>query len=173
VKHPFWSIAPKVMFGSVSRHFTNLRHVKEAKLVFEPECTISGYQSCEASFLVHCTQNDVWKCYEAFHKPSAGKTWKPHVSGRNAIFRGTKVVKHPFYPLDPKMIFGSVSKHFANLRHVKMQNSYIGSECSISGYQSCKYFGAFHKPSAGKRWKTHVSGRNAIFRGIKVVEHPL
>jgi hypothetical protein len=30
------------MFGSVSWHFANLRHVKEAKLVFEPECTISG-----------------------------------------------------------------------------------------------------------------------------------
>jgi hypothetical protein len=34
VKHPFYSIAPKIMFGSVSEHFTNLRYVKNAKLVF-------------------------------------------------------------------------------------------------------------------------------------------
>jgi hypothetical protein len=73
VKHPFYSIGPKMMFGSVSWHFANLGHVKDAKLVFEPECTISGYQSCEASILVHWTQNDVWKCFGAFRKPSVGK----------------------------------------------------------------------------------------------------
>jgi hypothetical protein len=86
VKHPFKSIGPKVMLGSVLWHFANLRHVKEAKLVFEPECTISGYQSCEASILVHCTQNNVWKWFGAFHKPSAGKRCKTSVSGPNAIF---------------------------------------------------------------------------------------
>jgi hypothetical protein len=61
------------MFGSVSWLFANFGHVKDAKLVFEPECTISGYQSCEASILVHWTQNDVWKCFEAFRKPTGGK----------------------------------------------------------------------------------------------------
>jgi hypothetical protein len=78
------------------RWFTNLRHEQDAKLLFEPKCTISGYQSCEASILVHRTQNDVWKCFGAFRKPTAGKRWKTRVSGPNAIFRGTKVVKHPF-----------------------------------------------------------------------------
>jgi hypothetical protein len=63
VKHPFYSIGPKTMSGCVSEHFLNLRHVKDAKLVFEPECTISGYQSCEASILVHWTQNDVCECF--------------------------------------------------------------------------------------------------------------
>jgi hypothetical protein len=53
-KHPF-----KMMFGSVSEHFTNIRYVKDAKLVFESQCTISGYQSCEAFILVHWSQNDV------------------------------------------------------------------------------------------------------------------
>jgi hypothetical protein len=67
------AIGPKMMFGSVSWHFANLGHVKDAKLVFEPECTISGYQSCEASILAHWTQNDVWKCFGAFRKPSAVK----------------------------------------------------------------------------------------------------
>jgi hypothetical protein len=54
------------MFGSVSENFSNLRRVKDAKLVIEPECTISGYQSCEASILVRWTQNDVWECFGAF-----------------------------------------------------------------------------------------------------------
>jgi hypothetical protein len=31
VKHPFYSIRPKVMFGSVSEYFTNLRQVKRCK----------------------------------------------------------------------------------------------------------------------------------------------
>jgi hypothetical protein len=50
-----------MMFRSVSEHFANLRYVKDAKLVFEPECTISGYQSCEASI-----QNDVSEYFTAF-----------------------------------------------------------------------------------------------------------
>jgi hypothetical protein len=63
-----------MMFGSVSEHFANLRHIKRCK-------------TC--------------------------------VSSLNALFRGTEVVKHPFYSLGPKMMFGGVSEHFANLRHVK------------------------------------------------------
>jgi hypothetical protein len=34
VKHPFYTIGPKMMFGSVSEHFANLQHVKDAKLTF-------------------------------------------------------------------------------------------------------------------------------------------
>jgi hypothetical protein len=52
-----------MMFVSVSDDFTNLQHVRDAKLVFEPECTISGYKSCEASILIHWTQNDVCECF--------------------------------------------------------------------------------------------------------------
>jgi hypothetical protein len=43
-------------------------------------------------------------------------------SGLNALLRGTEVVKHTFYFIGPKMMFGSVSEHFTNLRHEKMQN---------------------------------------------------
>jgi hypothetical protein len=67
VKHPFYSIGRKMMFRSVSVHFANFRHVRVAKLMFEPECTISWYQSCETSILVHWTQNDVWESFRAFH----------------------------------------------------------------------------------------------------------
>jgi acid stress-induced BolA-like protein IbaG/YrbA len=47
------------------------------------------------------------------------KRWKTCVSGLNALFQGTEVVKRPFYSIGPTMMFGSVSEHFANLRHVK------------------------------------------------------
>jgi hypothetical protein len=67
VNLPFQSIGPKMMFGSVLEHFANLRRVTDVKLVFEPECTISRYQSCEASILVHWTQNDVCECFRSFH----------------------------------------------------------------------------------------------------------
>jgi hypothetical protein len=41
VKHQFYSIGPKIMFECVSEHFAHIRHVKDAKLMFEPDCTIS------------------------------------------------------------------------------------------------------------------------------------
>jgi hypothetical protein len=141
-KHPFYSIRPKMMFGSVMEHFANLVHVKRWNLVFRswmhyfaapkfrsidstpfdqkwymgalrstsltlyenlcfgPECTIAGYQSCEASILLHWTQNDVWECYGAFRWPSARKRWY--------------------------------------LRRVKDENLCLGPECTISGHQSCE-----------------------------------
>jgi acid stress-induced BolA-like protein IbaG/YrbA len=47
------------------------------------------------------------------------KRCKTCVSGQTALFRGTIVVKHPFWSIGPKMMFGSVSEHFANLQQVK------------------------------------------------------
>jgi hypothetical protein len=115
VKHPFYSIGPKLMFGIVSEHFANLRHEKDAKLASVPECTILGYQSCEPSIPLHWTQNDVWECFGACRLHSTGKRCKTCVSGLNTLFRGTKVVKHPFYSIGHKMMFGSVSDHFTNV----------------------------------------------------------
>jgi hypothetical protein len=66
-----------MMFGCVSEHFANLRHVKKSKT---------------------------------------------SVSSLNALFRGTEVVKRPFYSIGPKMMFGCVSKHFADLDMQKMPN---------------------------------------------------
>jgi hypothetical protein len=54
-----------------------------------------------------------------------GKRWKTHVSGLNALSRGTEVVKHPFNFIWTKIMFGSVSKHFANLRHVKIRKTCV------------------------------------------------
>jgi hypothetical protein len=36
-------------------------------------------------------------------------------------------VKHPFYSIGPKMMFGSVSEHFAKLRHVKIIKTCVSS----------------------------------------------
>ena len=53
------------------------------------------------------------------------KRYKTFVSDLNALFRGTEVAKmvsqrkHPFYPIKPRMMFGGVLEHIANLRHVK------------------------------------------------------
>ena len=58
---------------------------------------------------------------ELWHK----KRCKICVSGMNALFRGTELAKmvsqrnHPFYSIRPKTMFGSVSEHFADLRHLK------------------------------------------------------
>jgi hypothetical protein len=41
------------------------------------------------------------------------------------LFHGTEVAKHPFYSIRPKMMFGSVSEHFANLRHVKRCKPFV------------------------------------------------
>jgi hypothetical protein len=55
-------------------------------LCFGPKCTISGYRSCEASILVHWTQNDVWKCFRAFRKPSEVKEEKLVLGARMQYF---------------------------------------------------------------------------------------
>jgi uncharacterized protein YodC (DUF2158 family) len=61
---------------------------KDAKLVFAPECTISGYQSCEASILVYWTQNDVWECFRVFRKPSTCKKMKNLCFGPECTISG-------------------------------------------------------------------------------------
>jgi hypothetical protein len=121
LKHPFYSIGPKMMFGSVLGHFANLWHVKDAILVFEPECTISGYQSCEACILLHSMKIMFGGVSEHFSNHRHIKRCETCVSGLNAPFQCNYVVKHPFYSSGPRMMF----EHFANLRHVKRCNTCV------------------------------------------------
>jgi hypothetical protein len=79
-----------------------------------PKCTISGHQSCEASILLLRPKMMFRSVSEHFDV----KRCKTCVSVLYALFRGTKVAKHPFYSIAPKMIYGSVTENFANLRHV-------------------------------------------------------
>jgi hypothetical protein len=55
------------------------------------------------------------------------KRCKTCVLGPNTLFRGTEVVKHPFYSNGPKIMFGSVSEYFANLQQVTRCNTCVPS----------------------------------------------
>jgi hypothetical protein len=66
---------------------------------------------------------------ESFTNLRQVKRYKTCVSGLNALFRGTEVVKHPFYSIGSKMMFASVLDHFTNLRLEKRcKTSFRGSE---------------------------------------------
>jgi hypothetical protein len=107
-------------------------------LCFGPECTISGCQRCESSILLRWTQYVVWECFRAFRSPLARRRCETCVSGLNALFRGAKDENHPFYSIGPKMMFESVSEHFANLCHIKDVKLVFEPEFIISGYRSCE-----------------------------------
>jgi hypothetical protein len=79
-----------------------------------------GYRSCESSILSNWKKNYVGSDSEHFANLRHEKRCKTCVTGLNALFRGTEVVKHPFYSIGTKMIFRSVSEYFANLHHVKI-----------------------------------------------------
>jgi hypothetical protein len=87
--------------------------------VFVPECTISVYQSSEQSILHHWNQNMFGCLSEHFTNIRHVKICETYVSRLNALFRGTKLAKEPFYSIRTKMMSGIVSEHFANLRYVK------------------------------------------------------
>jgi acid stress-induced BolA-like protein IbaG/YrbA len=88
-------------------------------LCFGPECSISGYRSCEASILLQRPKMMFGSVSEHFTNLGHVKRCKTCVSGLYALSQGTEVAKHPFYSIRPKMMFGSVSENFAKLRHVK------------------------------------------------------
>jgi hypothetical protein len=135
-KHPFYSIRPEMMFGSVSEHFANIRHVKRCKTcVFDRSAITSRRKKMKtcvsdlnALFRGTKVVNHLFysigpkmmfvSVSKHFDNLRHIKRYKTCVSGMNALFQGTKVAKHPFYSIRHKMMFGSVSEHFANLRHV-------------------------------------------------------
>jgi hypothetical protein len=67
----------------------------------------------------------VWIVFEHLKNHHNVKRYKTFVSGVNALFRGTEVVKivshlmHAFYSLGPKMMSGSVLEHFVNVWNIK------------------------------------------------------
>jgi hypothetical protein len=87
-------------------HFSNLRYVKDEKLVFRARMHYFGYQSCEASILVHWTQNDVPECFRAFRKPWASKRRKLVFRARMQYFGVLKLWSIHSSPLDPKWCLG-------------------------------------------------------------------
>jgi hypothetical protein len=110
-----WNISNghKMMFGSVSEHFEPSIGNKMQNLCSEPEYTVSGYRSCEASILLHWTQIDVWECFGAFVLPSRGKRCKTCVRASMHYFGVSKSLN---ISIAPKVMFGSVSEYFTKLR---------------------------------------------------------
>jgi hypothetical protein len=116
VKHPFYSIGTKMMFASVSEHFTNLRHVKGAKLVFRSRMHYFRLPKLWSIHSSQCTQNDVWKCFGAFRKRSAGKRWKLVFRARMQYFGVPMLWSIHSSPLDPKWclrVFQMISLTFS------------------------------------------------------------
>jgi hypothetical protein len=111
-KRPFYSIRTKMMFGSVLKHFANLRHVKRCKTCFRVEFTVSVYQSCEATILLHWNENYVWECFTACSNLRHVKTCKTCVRTRTHYFRVPKLWSIHSKSIRPNMTFGSVSEHF-------------------------------------------------------------
>jgi hypothetical protein len=119
-KHPFYSIWTKTMFGSVSEHFANLRHVKRCKT-----CVCARMHCFDVPKLrsIHSTPLEPrwWLgVFQSISLTSARKKMQNLCSCPNALFRGTKLAKGPVYSIRTKMMVGNVSEHFANLRHVKI-----------------------------------------------------
>jgi hypothetical protein len=87
-----------MIFWIVLEHFANLPCEKDAKFQFEPESTISGYQSFEASILVYWIQRSkmIFESVSVHFANHRSAKMQNLCSGLNALFRGTKVVKHPF-----------------------------------------------------------------------------
>jgi hypothetical protein len=108
-------------------------------MCFETECTISGYRSCENSFvtqafiLLHWTQNEDWECFSTFSIPSECKKMQNLCFWRECTIWGTEIAnlvswpKHPFYSIGPKMIIWSVLEHFRNLRKIKWCKTCVSS----------------------------------------------
>jgi hypothetical protein len=80
---------------------------------FEPECTSSGYRTCEASILLQWTQNDVWGVLQSISLTFSIKkdailvlrAWMHYlgVPKLRIWFRNQSIHSTP---LDPKWLFG-------------------------------------------------------------------
>jgi hypothetical protein len=107
------------MFASISEHFANIRHVKGAKLVFRARM---HYFRVPKLWSIHSSPLGPKWCLWVFQMISLSfgtNKVQNFCSSLNALFRGTKVVKHPFKSIRPNMMYGSVSEHFANPWQVK------------------------------------------------------
>jgi hypothetical protein len=117
---------------------------------------------------------------------------KTCVSVLNGLFRGTKVVKHPFYYIGPKMIYRNATEHFTNLLHVKRCKTCVsGLNALFGGTKVAKMLSQQKRPfysirpkmmfgSVSEHFNNHfhvkicktcVSGLHALFWGNKVAKH--
>jgi hypothetical protein len=137
VKHPFYSIGPKMVFRSVSKHFADLWHVKICKT-----CVRAYVHYLRPKLRnMHPTPLDEKWCLGVFRSILLTfrhiKRCEICVSGLNVLFQCNEVMKHQFYSIGTKMMFGSVSQCFANIWHVKV--AYLCSSLNaLFRNQSCE-----------------------------------
>jgi acid stress-induced BolA-like protein IbaG/YrbA len=92
-----------MMFGSVSRHFANLRHIKRGKTcVSGLKAQFQGIQVVKHPFYSIGTKIMFGIVLEHFANLRHIKRGKISVSSLTALFQGTEVLKHPFYTVGPK-----------------------------------------------------------------------
>jgi hypothetical protein len=92
-----------MMFGSVSEHLANLRHVKRCKnCVSGLKALFWGTEVVKHSFYSIGTKMMFGSVSEHLANLRHVTRYKTCVSGLNALFRGTEVVKHSFFSIDPK-----------------------------------------------------------------------
>jgi acid stress-induced BolA-like protein IbaG/YrbA len=97
----------KMMFGSVSEHFANLRHVKRFKTcVSALNALFRGIEVIKHTFYSIYPIMMFGSVSEHFANCRHVKRCKTCVSVMNALFWGTEVVRHPFYSIGGKMMFG-------------------------------------------------------------------
>ena len=122
---------------------------KMQNLCFGPECTISGYRSCEngvvpnASILLHWTQNDVWECFGAFRKPLTCKKMQNLWFRPKCTISGHQSCENGFVPKALILLHWSqndVCKCFGPFRKPSecktIKNLCFEPECTNSGYRS-------------------------------------
>ena len=170
-------------------------------LCFGAECTILGYRTCGKSFatnasnLLHSSQNDVWEHFGACRNTSARNSVQNMCFEAKCSILGNPTSKnfslqtHPIYSIRPKMMFGSVSEHFATLLYenrcktcVSWQKAqFQGTKLPKKGllqthpiYSNIPQtmFGSVSEHFATllheNRCKTCVSGHNAQFRYLEI-----
>jgi hypothetical protein len=139
VKHPFYSIGPKMISGCVSEDFANLQQVKRCRTCVWAQVHYFGVPKL---WSIQSTPLDPKWCLGVFRCILLTfSMWKLQnfCLSLNALFRGTKVVKHPFQSIGPKMMFGRVSERFTNLWHAKWWKTFVlGPKGNILGYRSCE-----------------------------------
>jgi hypothetical protein len=88
--------------------------------------------------------------------------------GLNALFCGAELGKHPFYSIRPKMMFGSVSDHFATVRYVKdCKTCVLGLNALFRGAEVGKH--TFY-PIRPKMMFGSVSDHFATVRHVKIAK---
>jgi hypothetical protein len=127
-KHPFYSIRTKMMFGIVSEHFANLRHVKRCKTYVR---TQMHYFRVPKLWSIHSSLLDPTWCLGVFWSillTFDTKKMKNLCFVPECTISGYQTCEGTILHHCNKMMFGSVSEHFANLRHVKRCKTYVRTQ---------------------------------------------